>query len=569
MHRLQNNETKAARSAQKKGHGDAIVLEQLRIASYEGFVETDNGTRITGWCVGRTDSGSRVTSQVLIEIGGKQFAVDANEERSDLKQNLGIEFGAFQFAIPKRLQRLPVKALFVNGNEVPRLCSTAVSFGAGSMDEENDSLFQGWATSAGKLFTNVKISANEEVVGTSVASYFRPDLSSETTNGHAGFVWKVPPALRGVGEVELKMEVEDSVIFNEKRHFSPISVLIVSEAEDFSDASRIYRCDNLQVLLQRQGVNAQVIGPTEFHRRSWEHVDIIIFARFGVNSEQLDKIATYKNQYGIKIFYEIDDLVFLPWHTHDLGSVRSGVDVGNEDNLRRNFAARLRLLTLADGAITTTLSIRRKMESMGIPCLMIPNLVRSFDIREAKPTEVAENETLRLLCMAGSPTHYRDFQDIEPTLEKLLTHYEGRIELTLLGRFREDCSLFKLKNVKHIKRVPYRKMLQIIDGHDLCLVPLEQTDFNDAKSCLKFIECGARGVPVLASPTEDYRRVIRQGENGFMAATASEWYRTLEQFVNDKSGLARAGQQAQQEVKRSFALESAEVDVKKFVTEEY
>jgi glycosyltransferase involved in cell wall biosynthesis len=564
MESISEKEHGSNKNIKRKAALTHTATSSEKSVKFEGFVESDNGKKITGWCVGRTNTNGFGESHVLIEIGGKFHKVDASVERPDLVKEFGIKYGAFQFSVPRSLQGLPSVVRFENGTDMPRLCAPAIQHGEGSMDEENDALFQGWAKSHNQLFARVEITANGQLVDEAVASHYRGDLAATGENGYSGFVWKAPPMLRGIGEFALKMQVEDQIIFEERRQFSPIHVLIVSEAEDFSDASRIYRCDNLQVLLQKQGIAAQVIGPSEFHKRNWEHVDIIIFARFGANDETLKKLSHYKKNFGIKIFYEIDDLVFLPWHRHDLGSVRSGVDNANDENLRNMFTARLRLLTLVDGAITTTTGIKRKMEAMGIPCMTIPNLVRSFDIREGKQED---SEALKLLCMSGSPTHYRDFQDIEPTLEKLLTHHVGKVELTLLGRFRSECTLLKLSNVKHINRVPYRKMLQVIDSHHLCLVPLEITDFNNAKSCLKYIECGARGVPVLASPTEDYRRVINHGVNGFIAKSPAEWYQVLEDFVDDKNIVLRAGHLAQKDIKQNFTLESAAFDVKKFITE--
>jgi len=55
--------------------------------------------------------------------------------------------------------------------------------------------------------------------------------------------------------------------------------------------------------------------------------------------------------------------------------------------------------------------------------------------------------------------------------------------------------------------------------------------FNDCKSALKFLECGVVSVPVLASPRAEFRELIRDGQNGFLAADAPEsWYSKLVQL---------------------------------------
>ena len=110
--------------------------------------------------------------------------------------------------------------------------------------------------------------------------------------------------------------------------------------------------------------------------------------------------------------------------------------------------------------------------------------------------------------------------------------------------------------------------MRIVDQSDICLVPLELTEFNNAKSCLKYIECGARGVPVIASPTTDYARVIRHGHNGLLAETPFEWIDVLEGVICGEFSSQAIGVTAMRDVEKNFCIESAEIDIKQWLFEE-
>ena len=76
------------------------------------------------------------------------------------------------------------------------------------------------------------------------------------------------------------------------------------------------------------------------------------------------------------------------------------------------------------------------------------------------------------------------------------------------------------------RRMPYRELRkgypQQVAKLDVGLVPLVDSDFNRAKSWLKGIEYAALGVPFVASPTPEYRRLAELGA-GELAETPQQW----------------------------------------------
>lgn len=65
------------------------------------------------------------------------------------------------------------------------------------------------------------------------------------------------------------------------------------------------------------------------------------------------------------------------------------------------------------------------------------------------------------------------------------------------------------------------------------MVPLAATRFNTSKSRLKGIEYMAGGIPWVASPRQEYRRLQRESGVGLLADTPKQWYQQLKLLLTD------------------------------------
>ena len=73
----------------------------------------------------------------------------------------------------------------------------------------------------------------------------------------------------------------------------------------------------------------------------------------------------------------------------------------------------------------------------------------------------------------------------------------------------------------------------IAQTYDVGMVPLAPTAFNTAKSRLKGIEHMAAGVPFVASPREEYRRLNRESGCGLLAERPKDWAQHLKRLLTD------------------------------------
>ena len=77
---------------------------------------------------------------------------------------------------------------------------------------------------------------------------------------------------------------------------------------------------------------------------------------------------------------------------------------------------------------------------------------------------------------------------------------------------------------------PYERYTAALHSSDIALLPLNDTEFNRAKSDLKFIESAGHGAVVLASPTV-YAATVRDGETGMIYRSPKEFAQKLDLLI--------------------------------------
>ncbi len=80
--------------------------------------------------------------------------------------------------------------------------------------------------------------------------------------------------------------------------------------------------------------------------------------------------------------------------------------------------------------------------------------------------------------------------------------------------------------------LPYADYQYLLGKADIAWLPLRDTPFNRAKSDLKFIECAAHSVAVLAGRTV-YESSVENGRTGMIYDTPKEFGRKLKQLLGD------------------------------------
>jgi glycosyltransferase involved in cell wall biosynthesis len=128
---------------------------------------------------------------------------------------------------------------------------------------------------------------------------------------------------------------------------------------------------------------------------------------------------------------------------------------------------------------------------------------------------------------------------------------EGWAAVTVVGA--QDSALAAIGAVTFL---PWSEEAEIDCLHrfDVGIMPLADDDWSQGKCAYKLIQYMAVGLPVVASPIGMNRKVVRPGENGFLASTEEEWLTALRMLAEDPELCRRMGEAGRQRVEQDYAL---------------
>lgn len=157
---------------------------------------------------------------------------------------------------------------------------------------------------------------------------------------------------------------------------------------------------------------------------------------------------------------------------------------------------------------------------------ILPGMFKPRKVRERRPV---------VGWVGGIPWRGRDLETLREWLpgfledHDLMFHHAGATgayggrtfaELSGINEARVTSSPLRLIN-------EYPSMFQF----DIGIIPLDDTDFNRAKSCLKGLEYSAAGIPFVAQGLPEYQRLSDAGV-GRVAHTPDDWVRHMSALLD-------------------------------------
>jgi glycosyltransferase involved in cell wall biosynthesis len=130
-------------------------------------------------------------------------------------------------------------------------------------------------------------------------------------------------------------------------------------------------------------------------------------------------------------------------------------------------------------------------------------------------------------------SHPRDPAAAGPAVGSALNPH-GDADFVFVGPEKDGPRLREIfglqRDVRTLGFYSLNSLPQILSELDIGIVPLAMNPFNEAKSWLKGLEFAAVGVPVIASPTSEYRRAEVEG-GCWLAGDITEWLNQLDKMV--------------------------------------
>lgn len=138
---------------------------------------------------------------------------------------------------------------------------------------------------------------------------------------------------------------------------------------------------------------------------------------------------------------------------------------------------------------------------------------------------------------------------VKPVFERLRQRFDFRVVVVGGGRFEADGV--------EVEHRPWRSATETADlaDFDVGLMPLPDAEWERGKCGLKALQYMALGVPAIVSPVGVNASIVRDGENGLVAATGDDWERALGSLLSDPAARARLGAAGRRTVETEYSAE--------------
>lgn len=261
--------------------------------------------------------------------------------------------------------------------------------------------------------------------------------------------------------------------------------------------------------------------------------DVFVFSRPHLAPALLEGMLAVR-QAGQRLVVDVDD------DFHQLPPDHPGyrfVGPGSPEALRRlEFT-----LAQADLVTVATPVLAERYGRFARRVAVIPNGWDSSNPAWAQP--LPPRATLNI-GWAGTRTHRADVELVRTALVRVIRRFP-QTHLVIGG----DPQVYELFAPLPERRRSFRPMVAFDDypallaQFDIWLAPLQANAFNQAKSDIKLVEAGARGLPWVASPLPAYRA---WAAGGLLADTPADWLAALERLIQTpdlRHNLGQAGRQ--------------------------
>lgn len=273
-------------------------------------------------------------------------------------------------------------------------------------------------------------------------------------------------------------------------------------------------------------LNIKLVDGKNYNLRS--NVDVVIVQRTAIpDMNTARRLVTEVREKNIKIFVDTDDA----FGSLDKDHPQYREQVDRSESLRY-------IIEQADESWFSTKELSnlyKTKSSMVVYNTLDERIWRLIAEKTPKINQPKTGSPLKIVYM-GTVTHSNDFEMIRPTLEKLGRDYEGQFELSIVGVARglEDAPWLKVLSPDSALYPEFVEWLSRQGPFDIGISPLEDNEFNRAKSDIKCLDYMGMGVEPVVSNVEAYKnpkisKFITRVNN-----TDDDWYKVLSEKIENR-----------------------------------
>ena len=260
-------------------------------------------------------------------------------------------------------------------------------------------------------------------------------------------------------------------------------------------------------------------------------------------------LIDWLDELGVPAYWEVDDLIF-DVELYKQNSNLADLEPDEREVLLNDAALHRKAMLRIGRGIASTPGLATAMRDAGLTDVEVVENALDAETLAAASALRAERalmpprDTVLIVYGSGTRTHDTDFRLVAPALERLL-RTRPEVRLRIVGDLKLPPALLAFGDrVEHLQAVPFTVYLRRLAEADISIAPLENTVFNDAKSCIKYLEAAILAMPSVCSPRAAFADAIQSGVDGYLADGDAAWYAALDALAGDAALRVRIGQAA-------------------------
>lgn len=177
----------------------------------------------------------------------------------------------------------------------------------------------------------------------------------------------------------------------------------------------------------------------------------------------------------------------------------------------------------------------------------VVNVPSSIDLDRYEVVE-APRDAPFTIGWIGTPETLPYLADIAVPLQHILA--KPGVKLLVIG-----ASSFSLPGVEvELHEWSFDTEIELLQKINVGIMPLRRGSWEEGKSGFKLLQYMAVGRPVVATPVGISKLLVRDGSNGFLAASDEEWIASIERLREDPDLAVRLGNNARLDVAQSYSM---------------
>lgn len=319
---------------------------------------------------------------------------------------------------------------------------------------------------------------------------------------------------------------------------------IIYLKEFFDNSTFRYRTYNVMQAMEKSDkylISCFLVDEVSKLIKYLDKIDLIILQRCKWSFE-LESFVNFARDNGIRIVYDMDDLIY---NIKYVPKYLNNIAYYSEKEINLHFAMASRYYEIAkmgDCYIVTTDDLKKNISrDFGKECFVYYNFLNR-DQEEIADEILGEKKKLYddskfiIGYFSGSNSHVRDLEVATNAIIKMLEKYDD-VYLMVVGYMdlSDELLFFKEKGRVIIKPfVTYQELEYLIASVDVNIIPLQNNEFNNCKSELKYFEASIVDTVTIATNNVVYSNIIEDGKNGFLA-NDTEWFNKFNYIYLNRS----------------------------------